>query len=220
MICMSRRRSLSWRLSAAKTLRPSKVTSPLVAGTSRRIVRPTVVLPQPLSPTSPSVSPCLMVKLTFSTACTQATVRCSRPPRTGKYLTRFFTSTRSRPLLLALVSALDNTLGGLSTACALPTARWRPGGRAAGGQRGLVVVLGAAVIQPAAHAVIGPGRPQLGQYLGADGQPVLHARPAARRKAAALRQVHQVRHRAGDNVQLVLHHAQHRDRPDQPLGVG
>src|SRR5690606_31347183 len=35
------------------------------------------------------------VKLTPSTACTQATVRCKIPPRTGKCLTRSFTTTRS-----------------------------------------------------------------------------------------------------------------------------
>ena len=43
------------------------------------MVRPTVVLPQPDSPTRPSVSPSLMVKLTSSTACTQATTRCNKP---------------------------------------------------------------------------------------------------------------------------------------------
>src|SRR5579859_2265605 len=197
MICISRRRSFSWRLLASKMLLPSKVTVPLVAGISRKMVRPTVVLPQPDSPTRPRVSPGWMLKLTFSTACTQATTRCSKPPRTGKYLTRFFTSTRLWPFGV-WVSALS--MRRLSRAHH---------------QRGLVLVFGAAVIQPAAHLVIVPGRPQLGQHLGADGQVVLHPRPAARRKAAALGQVDQVGHHAGDDVQLVFDHPQHRDRADQ-----
>src|SRR3954471_9604256 len=71
---------------------PSKRTWPPVAGTRRRIVRPTVVLPQPDSPTRPSVSPRLIENVTSSTAFTQATVRCRRPPRTGKYLTKRATS--------------------------------------------------------------------------------------------------------------------------------
>src|SRR5437764_3900700 len=189
MICMSRRRSFSSRLLASKMLRPSKVTSPLVAGISRRMVRPTVVLPQPDSPTRPRVSPGLMAKLTSSTACTQATTRCSKPPRTGKYLTRFLTSTRLWPFglgLWVLISAL--TIGRLSRAHR---------------QRGLMLMFGAAVIQPAAHLVVVPGWQQLRQHFGADGQVVLHPRPAARRKPAALRQVDQVGHHARDDVQRV-----------------
>ena len=41
---------------------PSKITSPLVALCRRRMVRPVVVLPQPLSPTRPKVSPLLIVE--------------------------------------------------------------------------------------------------------------------------------------------------------------
>ena len=41
----------------------------------RRIASPVVDLPQPLSPTSPSVSPCRSVKLTPSTALTVAVWR-------------------------------------------------------------------------------------------------------------------------------------------------
>ncbi len=54
----------------------------------RRMVRPTVVLPHPDSPTNPNVSPSLMKKLTSSTAFTHALTRCISPARTGKYLTR------------------------------------------------------------------------------------------------------------------------------------
>ena len=43
------------------------------------IERPTVVLPQPLSPTSPSVLPAWILKLTPSTALTQPTTRLNSP---------------------------------------------------------------------------------------------------------------------------------------------
>ena len=49
-----------------------------------------------------------------------------------------------------------------------------------------------------------PGWQQLRQHFGADGQVVLHPRPAARRKPAALRQVDQVGHHARDDVQRVF----------------
>ena len=52
---------------------------PAVAGIRRRIVRPTVVLPQPDSPTRPSVLPGATSKLTPSTAFTWPTVRENSP---------------------------------------------------------------------------------------------------------------------------------------------
>ena len=55
---------------------------------SRRSVRPRVLLPQPLSPTSPSVSPRTTSKLTPSTAFTVPRTRPSSPPRTGKCVLR------------------------------------------------------------------------------------------------------------------------------------
>src|SRR5262245_16074973 len=58
---------------------------PAVGSIKRRTVRPTVVLPQPDSPTRPTVSAWPIVKLISSTACTWPTVRRSRPRRTGKY---------------------------------------------------------------------------------------------------------------------------------------
>ena len=69
MICMSRR---SARMSVADCWNTDFVEDdfPLVAGTSRSSVRPTVVLPHPLSPTRPSVSPAPSSKLTPSTALT------------------------------------------------------------------------------------------------------------------------------------------------------
>src|SRR5829696_7515878 len=55
------------------------------------MVRPVVDLPQPDSPTSPSVSPAMMSNDTSSTAWTRATSREKRPPRMGKYFLRFLT---------------------------------------------------------------------------------------------------------------------------------
>ena len=52
------------------------------------IIRPVVVLPQPDSPTRPTVSPPAMSKLIPSTARTaRAGPRSKRPRRTGKCLT-------------------------------------------------------------------------------------------------------------------------------------
>src|ERR1700680_2050155 len=57
--------------------------------------RARVDLPQPVSPTSPRVSPRRTSRLTPSTACTTSRLRRnSCPDRSGKYLTTF--STRSR----------------------------------------------------------------------------------------------------------------------------
>ena len=58
---------------------PSNTMRPAVGSTMRRIASPVVDLPQPLSPTSPSVSPCRSAKLTPSTALTVAVWRRSRP---------------------------------------------------------------------------------------------------------------------------------------------
>ena len=96
MICISRR---SARISVADCLNtglPSKCTSPLVASSRRRIVRPTVVLPHPDSPTRPSVSPTPRSKLTPSTARTWSTVRWKRPRFTGKWVLRSLTSSSGR----------------------------------------------------------------------------------------------------------------------------
>src|SRR5260221_9043359 len=68
------RRSTSW---------PLKSTSPAVGSTRRRMDRPSVDLPQPDSPTSPSVSPWRIARSTPSTALTRATVRPRMPERTG-----------------------------------------------------------------------------------------------------------------------------------------
>ena len=54
---------------------PRHSMAPAVGSTSRNTVLAIVDLPQPLSPTSPSVSPSAIAKLTSSTACTTARER-------------------------------------------------------------------------------------------------------------------------------------------------
>jgi len=70
MICMRRRYGLSAAPVTLVMSSPSKWIVPDVGSMRRRMSRPTVVLPQPDSPTSPRVSPRRMSKLTPSTACT------------------------------------------------------------------------------------------------------------------------------------------------------
>src|SRR5437773_2132987 len=69
-ICIERRCGRSSVLPRWVMSRPLRRMLPLVGSTSRRMLRATVDLPQPDSPTSPSVSPMPSVKLTPSTACT------------------------------------------------------------------------------------------------------------------------------------------------------
>src|SRR5664279_3498432 len=72
---------------------PSKRTRPPVGSSSRVTTRPIVDLPQPLSPTTPRVSPGRTLKLTPSTAFTAPTVFWNRMPRlTGKCFSSFSTS--------------------------------------------------------------------------------------------------------------------------------
>ena len=70
MICMSRASARSSSLLARVTSLPSNQTSPEVGSIRRRMQRPVVLLPQPDSPTRPSVSPATRSKLTPLTACT------------------------------------------------------------------------------------------------------------------------------------------------------
>ena len=67
---------------------PLKMIWPLVGSTSLMIVRPSVVFPQPDSPTTPSVSPRVTVRSTPSTARTWPTVCLRTPALIGKCLTR------------------------------------------------------------------------------------------------------------------------------------
>src|SRR3989442_2713786 len=91
MICISFRSARSERLSSVVTFCAPNQTSPDVGSMSRRIERPVVDLPQPDSPTRPSVSPGMISNDTLSTACTRAISRERRPPRIGKYFLRVLT---------------------------------------------------------------------------------------------------------------------------------
>src|SRR5690349_477656 len=108
MICISRR---SWRrrlLSSASTSWPANVICPAVGSIKRNRQRPTVDLPQPDSPTSPSVSPAKMSNETPSTARTTSsepsTGKCFIKPRT---LTSVPGIAGVSPALLALVASFD-----------------------------------------------------------------------------------------------------------------
>ena len=86
-----------WRLQAqiarrASRSTPSRRIEPSRGSMMRTIARPTVVLPNPDSPTSPSVSPRLIVRLTPSTAWTQPVVRRRIPLVTGNQTRRPSTS--------------------------------------------------------------------------------------------------------------------------------
>src|SRR3972149_5936408 len=98
IICMRRRmRRISTGFMRVRSW-PSKTTSPEVGLYSMRMTRPRVVLPQPLSPTSPSSPPRLISKLTPSTALTSATLRWKMIPEvTGKYIRMSSTRTIVSP---------------------------------------------------------------------------------------------------------------------------
>ncbi len=121
MICISLRSVLRAAPEAEKTSTPSKVTVPAVAGMSRRIVLPTVVLPQPDSPTSPSVSPLLMWNEMSLTALTCPAVSWRSPDLTGNQVRSSLTS-RSGWVALGVsgmfVMVLDRVVGvGMYTRC-------------------------------------------------------------------------------------------------------
>ena len=80
MICMRRRmRAQVAGLSVARST-PSKRTVPSVGVSRRSTLRPTVVLPLPDSPTSPSVSPAAISNDTPSTALIAIAPRAKKPP--------------------------------------------------------------------------------------------------------------------------------------------
>src|SRR5918994_3065947 len=94
MICILRRISRIADPDKADNSRPSKLTVPPVGSISRTRHRPRVVLPQPDSPTNPSVSPLSTSRLTPSIAFTYSRAPPSRPARTGKHFVRSLTSSK------------------------------------------------------------------------------------------------------------------------------
>ena len=92
MICIRRRYLRSSSVLRLNRSTPSKRTVPLVASRSRIIARPIVLLPQPDSPTSPSVSPRRTSTVTPSTALTEPLTVLKMPARIGKWTLRSLTS--------------------------------------------------------------------------------------------------------------------------------
>src|SRR5260370_9349893 len=90
---------------------PLKTILPAVGAMSLIAVRPSVDLPQPDSPTSPSVSPVLISRSTPSTACTYPTVRCSTPEATGNQPLRSVIETSGSAAVHARVSVLTAVSG-------------------------------------------------------------------------------------------------------------
>src|SRR5216683_3898150 len=75
------------------------------------MVRPSVDLPQPDSPTRPNVSPFLISRSTPSTACTCAVVRCSTPEATGNHVFSPRTDTSGSEVVHARFSCTASALG-------------------------------------------------------------------------------------------------------------
>ena len=93
MICIRRRILRSGPdFSDARSI-PSNLTVPAVLSRRRMSARPVVLLPQPDSPTRPSVSPRRMVNEMSSTARTTPIVFCRNPARIGKWTSRPSAST-------------------------------------------------------------------------------------------------------------------------------
>jgi len=112
-----------WVMSA-----PANSMPPPVASSSLRMVRPTVVLPQPDSPTSPNVSPGAMVNDTSSTAFTVAVFDDMKPAPaalTVKYLSRPATSKSGLPLcsLVVVAAVFPRTAADTSAPSAISCAR-------------------------------------------------------------------------------------------------
>src|SRR6266566_1153514 len=83
MICMSRRRGLSSESLSLEKVIPLKNIDPSVGCTRRRSRRPVVVIPLPLSPAKPTISPFFTEKEIPSTALTVITsleTKASRKP--------------------------------------------------------------------------------------------------------------------------------------------
>ena len=170
---------------------PSKKISPLVGWSSRRISRPTVVLPQPDSPTSPSVSPGWIEKLTSSTA------------RTTAFLVAELGAHRE---MLGQPAHREHGAGALRR-------RLQRAGAARG--PGDLAVRDLGVAMAARHAA-GVGRIERRLLVA-----YRNAERTTRRKAAARRCVGEVRHQAFDGLEpRAARPVEPRHRAQQPHRVG
>src|SRR5919204_6937801 len=84
---------------------------PAVGSRSRMMARPSVDLPQPDSPTRPTVSPALISRSTPSTACTWPVVRCINPVAIGNHTLRSLTVTSGWSAVQAMVRCLAAVSG-------------------------------------------------------------------------------------------------------------
>ena len=167
------------------------------------MVRPRVDLPQPDSPTRPTVSPRRTSRSTPSTAWSWPVVRLRKPCLTGKYFLR--PRTRSR---------MSSSAGGLR--CSRPSST---GGLGALGAHEAMPI-GFVARGPFSHSQqadsCAPTGQQRRQLLAAAVEDVV----AARREPAAVRPVERARHHAADRLQRRrVPHAEQRDRRQQRLGV-
>ena len=194
-ICMRRRALRSCSPLSVVRSTPSKRTVPAVGSTRRSTARPNVDLPQPDSPTRPSVVPRRTSRSMPSTARTWPTVRCrTMPERIGKWTSSPRTSSRTSPSGRSAVP--DAGAGRLGHASPPPggtgcTQRSRWSGRASSSVS---------------------SRSGTRQSCSRAGQRGAKAQPAAPRQ--------RVRRRPRDRRQLTaLHRVEARDRAQQPGGV-
>ena len=140
MICMSRRSARSSSLvERGDVLRRRTSTSPEVGSISRRMQRPVVDLPQPDSPTRPSVSPAVEVEAdAVDRMHARRPCATSRPPLTGKCFDQIADAQQrfaSSAMLLGtdagdLVAAARSRAAAASPPC---SRRWRSGSAARSG---------------------------------------------------------------------------------------
>src|SRR2546422_1250925 len=233
MICMSRRSRRSSSLVSLKMFRPSKYASPLVGSISRRITRPSVVFPQPDSPTSPRVSPRRIVRDTPSTAFTAPTWRWMMNPFViGKCLTRLRTSRRTSlpatmltahtpPCVARHREARSADAISLAGDCFASPSRASlamttlssgrtvaRGGQSGRGRGALLFRGGVLAVQEAACAVVGADGVDRRVFLHAD----LHRKRAARRERAPRRQIDQTGRLPFDRDQTLLALVEFRNR--------
>ena len=119
IICISRRSPLSCERGSVATLTTSpsserKLISPSVGSTTLRMHREVVVFPHPLSPTSPRVSPSLMLKVTSSTRAYIADLPLQEPFFYGEVLAEAVDLEQRRLGALA-VGGLGRRLGQVSS---------------------------------------------------------------------------------------------------------
>src|SRR5438105_14069739 len=108
---------------------PSSRTLPEVGSSSLTSSRAVVLLPQPVSPTIPSVSPGLTENETPSTALTAPVRRCKMMPWViGKCLTRSRTSSRASPEDSGCWTACSVPAAAIRSVLGRRVAQRRPGG--------------------------------------------------------------------------------------------